>query len=493
MKKWISIVLAAAMILGLTGCGSSKAVEEPKESVYRQDVQEYITDIMDESATITLFDVQSSNVDGDTLEAVCVALYEGDAGENRGTFTLTYSLEGSEWVLEKCRVSLSESQVSSESEETSEATEEDTQETEESTEVSEETVPEQETLELSDNWKDFTFEMGGVVYQLPSHYQTFVANGWRIDEERSDVTLDYMVPGYSRCYVRLTNGAVDLYAELVNMSGNARVASDCDIGGITIEASDNLGLKLAGGIGSLSTLEEVQTAYGTPAGVNSYTDYASVKYQVSDYSTMSFYIYVTKTTYNEVTLRNYVPGDRDATTPVEERPAYLDEYVAPTELGSDIYSTVFELDGVLYQLPCPLDEFINNGWTVTSDSVGTLGAWNYSSGVTIKKGDYSVYLTLMNFSDYETYSKNCAVCAAQFSGYYFKNAPWGTVKLPGGVSNTSATWDVEGLYANFDRYDGTYATTFTYDNDEYTVQVKFSYYRDDAYCEINLKNRNWEY
>lgn len=484
MKRFISLLLAVVMLLSLTACGG--APEEPGNDVYKADIQEYITDILDESAQISIFEKKSSNIDGDTLTVVCIAMYSGDAGENKGEFTLTYTKDGKSWSLDKCRVNLGEENDDTQTPDGTEGTDAPTTGA---------TTPPATSgpSEISDNWKDFTFSLGGVVYKLPTHYQNFAAQGWKIDGTRSDMAEDDMVPGYTRAYVYLSNGAVYFSAEIINMSGNARAVKDCDIGGITIQANDNLDLKLSGGIGCLSKVEEIQTAYGTPSNINTSTDYSSLKYEVDSYVSMSFYVYTSNTTYNEITLRNFVATDRDATTAKEERPEYLDTYVAPTELGDDIKATRFMLDGVIYQLPCPLDAFTDNGWTVKNDSIGTLGAWNDESGVTIAKGDYRVYLTMINLSDFETYTKNCAVSAVSIEGNYFKGAPKDIAQMPGGTTLWSTVEDVQDMYKDFSPYDGTYSTSFTYEDKDYTMKVKYSFWKEDKYGSFEIKNENWDY
>ena len=67
-------------------------------------------------------------------------------------------------------------------------------------------------------------------------------------------------------------------------------------------------------------------------------------------------------------------------------------------------ATQSTLDGVLYQLPCPLDEFTKNGWEISSDSIGTLGARNRETGITLKKGDARFSVGIMNLSDTAAYS-----------------------------------------------------------------------------------------
>lgn len=347
--------------------------------------------------------------------------------------------------------------------------------------------------EVSDDWKDFTFSMEGVVYQLPTHYQNFVAHGWKIDGTRSNISEDDMLPANSHTYFYMTNNAVYFSAEVINMSGNARMMKDCDVGAVTITASDNLDLKLAGGIGCLSTIEEIQSAYGVPSSVSTYTDNSYLEYEVNYYIDMKFNIYNSQTTYNSITLRNFVATDRDQTTAKDERPAYLDTYVAPAELGDDIKSTRFILDGVVYQLPCPLDAFTANGWTVQSDSIGTLGAGNDEYGVTLAKGNYKINLSMINLTDFETYTKNCAVSGVSIYTYDLKNAPRDIVQLPGGITLWSTLEDIQETYKDFDCYDGTSSSSFTYYNRDYSAKIYYHYYKEDKDGSIEIKNENWNY
>lgn len=106
MKKVISILLVISFLLCLGGCGTGKAPEEPDNTVYRKDVQDYVKEVLDATATISIFEVTGSTVENGFLTVSCVAMYSGDTGENKGTFTLTYSNNKNEWSLEKCRVEL---------------------------------------------------------------------------------------------------------------------------------------------------------------------------------------------------------------------------------------------------------------------------------------------------------------------------------------------------------------------------------------------------
>ena len=109
MKRWLILMLIVALAVYVTACGTSSELAVPDDSVFRHDVQDYITEILDDSATISIFEKTNSEVNENTLTVTCVAMYSGSAGESKGTFTLSYSNDGKIWTLEKCRVELEES------------------------------------------------------------------------------------------------------------------------------------------------------------------------------------------------------------------------------------------------------------------------------------------------------------------------------------------------------------------------------------------------
>lgn len=491
MKKFLSLILVVLMVLSMAACGEDEV--SSSGGSYKGDVQNYIKENIDSTAKITVFEKKSSDVDGNKLTVNCVALYEGENGEQKDEFVLTYYKDGKAWDLINCAVVEKESgnQDAPETEPTEEV--EPSVPTESKPAATESKPSASAPSAVSDDWKEFTFEFDGKIYQLPASYETFVNNGWTIKNSSYAAGDDYVVAGYSHVDAYLSNGSVEIYADFVNMSGNARKITDCDVGGITVKGNKNLSLNVAGGLSLTSTKEEIETAYGAPSNSYISDDSSSLTYQVDTYNKIYFYIYNADTKYNEITITNFVASDRDATTAKDERPAYLDTYKAPEELSSDVKSTQFILDGVVYQLPCPLDAFTDNGWTIKSDSLGTLGALNKKSGVTIAKDGYTIYLYMINYADYETYTKHCAVYQVSFDPYNFKNAPKDIVQLPGGITMWSSLDEAATLYKGFEFYEGTYSTSYTYQNKDYTEEVKFSYSTDDKDADLTVENQNWNY
>ena len=90
MKKWFCLILSTVMLMSLAACGSSKEVAVPDDTVYKQDIQEYITEMIDATASIKIFEKTSGEVADNTLTVTCVAMYSGTDGEIQGTFILIY-------------------------------------------------------------------------------------------------------------------------------------------------------------------------------------------------------------------------------------------------------------------------------------------------------------------------------------------------------------------------------------------------------------------
>ena len=172
----------------------------------------------------------------------------------------------------------------------------------------------------------------------------------------------------------------------------------------------------------------------------------------------------------------------------------LSTYKAPKKLGTDITATVFELDGALYQLPCPLSAFTDNGWTVSSKDYDSLGAGNYGySCVKITKGDNKIYLGMINLSKKAAYIEDCAVYKVEFDpSYYMKNAPDDYVKMPNDITFATTQEEIAKICSTYSKNEGTSSTSYTYEDSNYTVEIKYYFY-DEEKIRISIENKNWNY
>lgn len=501
MKKLLCVLLCLTMVLGITACGDSSSGEAsmPGESRFRTDTQDYITELIDETAEISQFEEASSTKTGNTLTVLCDVTYTSGDEDVVSTVTLIYNLTDGDWELGKCSVELAGGALTTDPEETKtpDDTEEDQTVKEDDT-GKEDPVQEPETeddhgaVTLSDNWKDFTFEMSGVVYQLPCAYQVFVDNGWTLDADYSGFNTDTELAGYSYETGYLTNGAVRIYVYFINMGGNAKAVGNCKIGAVQVDASDNVNLKLAGGITCLSTEEEIEAVYGAPDSISKSDSYIRMSYEIDTYVEMNFYLNPGNTTYNEVTLKNCIAEEDDATDISNERPAYLDGYVAPTKLSDDPTDTMFELDGKLYQLPCPLSEFTDDGWSVSYSTITSLGAGQSEYGYYLSKNGAEIALRLTNFSKNEVKAENCAVSYVEFYDGDLKDQTDKFVVMAGGIHMGTAWSKIETACDGWSRYDGSNGYyTLSKENQDYTVEVEYTHGSDYRYYKV--KNEIWNY
>ena len=136
---------------------------------------------------------------------------------------------------------------------------------------------------MSDDWKDMTVEIDGVVYVYPYDYDLLLANGW---------SLDLKGMGYEDGYVLNKNdklsGTIDLYntkyndpdsydcfqfwCGFANFSDKVQDITACDLWCISLDIMDGFDkvekyptVKIAKGITWGSTMDEVIAAFGEPA------------------------------------------------------------------------------------------------------------------------------------------------------------------------------------------------------------------------------------
>lgn len=499
MKRLSALLFA--LLLFLAGCASTaKLPDPPAKDVIQSDVQTYIQSIVDENATIGNFFLEESEQDqkASTTVVTCVAIYESETARYVDQFSVSYIAKDGQWEQETISINSDyEGRVHEEKAGLS-AEDSQTDQTQDSSEETPDTTPggnAASTGTVSDTLEDFMFYLEGKVYQLPFPYQDFKALGWNIKESSYDPVYETTeLSAYSYCTCTLTNGSVEIDVAIINLSGNVKEVKDCNIGGITIEAKDNLDFYIAKGIHCLSTQEEISDSFGVSNQMSTYDDSVYLTYEFDTYQKARFCLY-TNTTYNSIELRNFVATAGDETQISDERPDYLDSYVAPTSLGTDPTQPRFSLDGVLYQLPCPISEFLEQGWEITYNSVGSLGGGNTSYGVKLEKDSNSFYVTVTNFGKVQVAVENCAVTEVEFASYQFKNCPDDFLQLPGGLHMNATKEMVESTCTGFEKdVNENYQTTrYEYEASDGDLEIEFYFDDDPDYLSrtITIANKIW--
>lgn len=291
-----------------------------------------------------------------------------------------------------------------------------------------------EAAALSDVLYDFQLQIDGAVYQFPMSYDAFVQNGWEVKSGYSDVTEELEPNQYSWYY--FVKDDVECTVYILNLGINNMPADQCLVGGIGIDSYDwdiNTGeILMACGIQrGVSTLEDIQAAYGNPADTYEGDNYTSVTYHKDSYCEVELSVGTESGVLEDIEMRNFVePEGFEAGEASDEVPAEIAAYQAPAELGDDLLSYRLELDGALYQLPCPASALLANGWTIDENSSDTVISANSYGWVSFVKEGYSFSEMVSNDAAYATSPENCWVESLSAGDYGME----ASLNLPGGYS-----------------------------------------------------------
>ncbi len=347
-------------------------------------------------------------------------------------------------------------------------------------------------LVMSEELSDFTFEIEGVVYKLPCKIKDFTDEGWEIDPESSGYdSEDTTVSAEEIFNLIFVKDDYCLEVELYNNSTVERKIKDCAIVGIAFEKGKIEDTTIAKGITPSSTVDDIINAFGTP-DINDYDEeygYTCLAYTFSQPETHFVYIEI----YDDGVGNNIVLYccdmiDSDSAVS-DEYPDYLYDYVAPTSIGTDLFSGVVSIDGCLYQLPAPISEFISDGWSLDDETTVLPDTKDY---VVLEKDGAMLYCTIRNYSDKYVRPENCAVV-----GVAVEEVDGVDIQLPvsGGVLTLGTTAD------DFDSLLYMYDYEYFETNDTHCYDVS----QDECYISvdidkessvinnINIANYKWNY
>ena len=327
--------------------------------------------------------------------------------------------------------------------------------TAESTQTSENDNTDKKDIVMSDELFDFTFELEGVVYQLPCEYEDFTDNGWTISSR--NVNSDTKISGDAYESFELSKDGRTITVYSYNMSGNARTVKECKIGGIECIGYNEVDFVIAKGVTVATSADEIKKQFGVPGDSNTGNDYESIIYYAekdSSYNCVKFYI-SNDARYSSITMKNFIESEDDKTITNAERPDYLNKYKEPAALGKDFKSSVVKIEGDLYQLPAPVSAFIDKGWQITQHSGDVVAGGN--DYLYMKKDGKELDLRIVNYAEYQTTAENCAV-----SDVYVGSSEYEASVIVGSESNNitigTAKNEVDTLFTgtDFDYYEGTY-------------------------------------
>ena len=347
-----------------------------------------------------------------------------------------------------------------------------------------------EQVAFSDNLFDYCFRLEGKEYKLPFALTDLITEGWEIDSY--SVNLDTMVKGLRDADLVLAKGASYIEVNIYNKSGHVKTVKDCMIGAVTVYDDSQVTFEIAKGITVESDKDAIIKAFGQPNFTNAYTFSDTMIYAKDEYSDVGVR-FVDELENGQVVghriviCNEYRDGNPEETSTVV--PEYLSDYIAPTELGEDIISCNVQIMGKLYHIPCPVQEFLDDGWSITSKPGYIAGC--QTGDIYIQKDNARLSITLTNLTMTQTLPENCVVTTMM--AYDSEGLE---MVFPGGISYGMTMEELaEKDLSIFDYTDMTYSVN--YDYNEYDPREMALYIQVNKEAgilnDIWLKNETWDY
>lgn len=263
-------------------------------------------------------------------------------------------------------------------------------------------------VKLSDNLFDTEFSINGEVFKLPLWYADFNAKGL-IAKNDSEVKL--FSQGAEHFNWTLDN--IDLQGYLYNGSINALPINQCIMQVFKITSHDtddkneilfckNIQL-------NVSTKNDIIAAYGEPTKTYENANDTRLFYQSEETSYINIFFLLDKNTNILIgaTITNSTYVEFDNTVSSEKELSF--DYIAPSKLSDQFDNKVFMINDQYYSLPCPVSEFINNGFYISDyDKEYNIPAGRYHS-CEFELNEKTMFVYVTNFSETACPLINCHV------------------------------------------------------------------------------------
>lgn len=100
MKKAMSAVLAASLMLVTAGCALETTLIKPSNSIIKNDIQLYINEHVDNAACIDNIEPDSDSIVDERYEAAYIAEYSDSKAQYTDRFNISYKINDGEWALD---------------------------------------------------------------------------------------------------------------------------------------------------------------------------------------------------------------------------------------------------------------------------------------------------------------------------------------------------------------------------------------------------------
>ena len=317
-----------------------------------------------------------------------------------------------------------------------------------------------------------TFTLEGKEYTIPFDQTVLEEAGWTASQDM-DYNLGGMIMTSLYWYKDTPDSMYNLDTSILNGTGNAKKAKDCQICSllVTRQDLDSFSFALSNGIKPGDDLETVKDIMGAPDSVDEYSDYTIASYGDKGKDGAITFLWHTDEKEKE---KDYIHIECYETVETETKndiPAYLNEYEAPDELSPDFDDTTISIEKVVYQLPCPVTAFEENGWTLTENNPVMSGRFGMSK---LKKGKKILEIIAINFADYQTTFENCAITEIKVYSFQEVLRPVPAIMLSKNISFDSTIEDLDAL-DEFKKEEQNASVTYSCNIPEKEIIYRISY------------------
>lgn len=272
-----------------------------------------------------------------------------------------------------------------------------------------------------DNLYSFTINLGKQKLTFPMSYSAFTEKGFETTDSLRQ-KLNPLEISEDKLFI---NDKIAVYAQFFNDTPDVQKLADCSVAGIIIDTSmltdDSARVILPKGITlGVSTQAEIEYLYGPPNNTYELEADTQLSYEYDSGQTILLNTDRDTKIVDSIDLHSYKPISRNlqmqskAVMEVYSQKDESSRYKQPVDLGDDIYSSIVEFDHELYELPAPVKEFLNHGWTleqllsnVENENQEVSGMSN--SQIILTKAGQNIQTTVKNYSNKPESVEDCYV------------------------------------------------------------------------------------
>ena len=256
-------------------------------------------------------------------------------------------------------------------------------------------------------------------YQFPLPFEILEKDGWELEYEEptvpSGAAID--IAGYNP----VTDNVFGFTA--YNPHNYEIDMEDSYITGIyIIELCEEDVIKFADDLVFLKSEKDAFVdTFGAPDYAGSYDDVDYIEYFKDDYTCYYSIDFTDGGVCDTVSMYNFaLPDGVEVDVEISaEAPDINLQYEAPEGPSEDVLDNIITVDGYNYKLPCPVSEFINNGWTIGSETDEIIYGDSMVYGELEKNGE-KFFCTITNYTNDAIYAYNGMVTEIEVEkGYLY--------------------------------------------------------------------------